>query len=142
MRHASRNLTTEAIARARSARKNPSVAEEIAWQFLKANRTGFHFRREVSIGDYRVDFYCAEAKLAVEFDGEQHDPNRDAERDTELKKAGIEVFRVPNVRFFQIDHPGAEDHIRQIVELCEARSGRRAEEKEPRRSRKAPHPLP
>lgn len=107
------------------------------WKFLKANRTGFHFRREANILEYRVDFYCAEAALAVELDGEQHDPLRDTLRDTDLRKAGIEVWRIPNVRFFQLDGAGAEDHIRQIVQFCEARSGRKAGDKAVRRSRKA-----
>ena len=142
MRNNSRNHSLEATARAREARQNPSVAEEIVWKFLRGNRTGFHFRREVNVFSYRVDFYCAEASLAVELDGEQHDPARDALRDAELAKAGIEVLRIPNVRFFQLDSKDAEDPIKQMVIRCEERSGRKAEDAPVRRSRWPSDPLP
>ena len=33
---------------------------------------GLKFRRQHPIGSYIVDFFCAEAKLVVEVDGEQH----------------------------------------------------------------------
>lgn len=136
MRDGSRNRDPDATARAKKARQSPSVAEEIVWRFLRGNRTGFHFRREVPILSYRVDFYCAEAALAVELDGDQHDPIRDAERDAALRRAGVEVFRIPNTQFFQLDGAGADDPILRIVRLCEARSGRRAGESPGRRARK------
>ncbi|HEY1748064.1 MAG TPA: DUF559 domain-containing protein [Xanthobacteraceae bacterium] len=46
-----------------------------------------------------LDFYCAEANLAVEIDGISHDlgdqPQRDSQRDLWLKKHGVTVIRLP-----------------------------------------------
>ena len=47
---------------------------------------------------YVLDFYCAEARLAVEIDGMSHDlgdrPQRDANRDAWLKARGLTVMRI------------------------------------------------
>lgn len=67
-----RNRSESATQLARKARASPSVAEESAWKFLRNQGLGFKFRREYSVGPYRLDFYCPEAKLTVEFDGDQH----------------------------------------------------------------------
>jgi len=119
------NRSKAAIQRARQARKNPSVAEEIVWQFLRNSRMGFKFRREFPILRYRVDFFCAEARLAVEFDGEQHDPGRDALRDQALAELDIEVLRIPNRTFFMLDRDLSLDPFSMILARCEERSGRK-----------------
>jgi very-short-patch-repair endonuclease len=93
---------------------------------LRASRTGFKFRREHAIGSFRLDLYCHEALLDVEMDGEQHDPNRDAMRDSALADLGIMTYRVPNRRFFLLDDEPYTDDLRAIVRLCEKRSGRKA----------------
>ncbi|HSI73655.1 MAG TPA: DUF559 domain-containing protein [Fimbriimonas sp.] len=116
-----------ALERARRARSNPSVAEDIMWEFLRAKRTGFKWRREHQItDDYRVDFYCQEAMLIVEMDGEQHDPKRDAERDADLAKLGFLTYRISNRIWFALDKEPYKDYIAEIVRLCEERAGRRA----------------
>ena len=119
------NRSKPAIQRARTARKNPSVAEEIVWGLLRNSRMGFKFRREFPILQYRVDFFCAEARLALEFDGEQHDPGRDAVRDQALGELGIEVLRIPNRTFFMLDRDTSLDPLREILAMCEERSGRK-----------------
>ena len=54
----------------------------------------------VIIGNYIVDFYCAEAKLVVELDGSQHfESNKlaaDRERTAFLESYGLTVIRIPN----------------------------------------------
>jgi very-short-patch-repair endonuclease len=119
------NRSKPAIQRAKSARQSPSVAEEIVWHLLRNGRLGFKFRREHPVLQYRLDFFCAEARLAVEFDGEQHDAGRDAKRDGELAKLGIEVLRIPNRSFFMLDREPPIDHFRQILLRCEERTGRK-----------------
>jgi very-short-patch-repair endonuclease len=51
------------------------------------------FRRQHPIGRYVLDFYCAEARLAVEIDGMSHDlgdrPRHDANRDAWLNARGL-----------------------------------------------------
>ncbi len=54
-------------------RNNLTKGEVILWQHLKGSQLGgFKFRRQHSIHNFVVDFYCPEIKLAVEVDGETH----------------------------------------------------------------------
>ena len=59
---------------------------------------GFKFRRQHPIGPYILDFYCAEAKLAVEIDGQTHwspeQERHDARRDAYFRAMGIETLRL------------------------------------------------
>lgn len=75
-----RNASEVTAKIAQEARKSSSVAEAITWKLLRGRQTGFKFRREQPIGPYRIDFFCAEASLAVETDGEPHEPDRGAMR--------------------------------------------------------------
>ncbi len=111
--------------RARKLRESSSVAEIVAWKFFRNSRTGFKFRRQHPIGKYVVDFYCDEAKLVVEFDGEQHDPVADKVRDLLIKSLGLVVFRIPNREFFNIDQT-PRDYLSEVIKLCEKRTGRDA----------------
>ena len=117
--------TKNQIDLARSARKQPSVVEEIVWEMVRNQKLGFKFKREHPVGPNRIDFYCAEAKVGLEMDGEQHDPVLDASRDLYLSTMGILIFRIPNVEFFHLD-PSApyRDHIEELIRVCEERSGR------------------
>jgi len=54
-------------------RNNLTKGEIIIWQHLKGSQLGgFKFRRQHSISDFVVDFYCPEIRLAVEIDGLTH----------------------------------------------------------------------
>ena len=59
-----------------------------------------HFRRQVAVGRYIVDFCCLKAKLIIEVDGNQHgyDENivRDEQRTAFLKSQGFSVLRFSN----------------------------------------------
>ena len=69
------------------------------WQVLKGRQLGgLKFRRQHPIGSYVLDFYCAEARLAVEVDGVWHcEPEqslRDRTRDDWLQRQGLAVLRI------------------------------------------------
>ena len=87
------------IGLARKLRKTMTLPEILLWQRLFKSPDGVKFRRQHSVGDYILDFYCAEAKIAIEVDGFVHDmgdnPQRDVERDAVLREYGIEVLRIP-----------------------------------------------
>jgi len=81
-------------------RKNMTKEERKLWyQFLKF--LPFTIRRQKNIGNYIVDFYCAQFKLVIELDGSQHYEEKgkenDIERDTYLKSLGIKVLRYSNL---------------------------------------------
>jgi very-short-patch-repair endonuclease len=67
-------------------------------RLLKAQ--GYHFRRQVPIDGYVVDFACFGARLVIEVDGGQHGGDahaaRDAARDAHLEAQGFSVLRVWN----------------------------------------------
>ncbi|HPT12112.1 MAG TPA: DUF559 domain-containing protein [Bacteroidales bacterium] len=66
---------------------------------------GRKFRRQYSIDNYILDFYCVSDKLAIEIDGDTHgDYNqiqKDIIRDEHLKKSGIKTIRIQNRFVFQ-----------------------------------------
>jgi len=80
-------------------RSRMTASELLLWRFLKGRKLdGLKFRRQQRIGEYVVDFYCPEIRLAVELDGSAHE-NRiayDAERDLKLRGMGIAVLRFTN----------------------------------------------
>ncbi|HRX63535.1 MAG TPA: endonuclease domain-containing protein [Candidatus Absconditabacterales bacterium] len=58
---------------ARQNRKNPTKTESLMWNLVfKGKNLGYRFVRQKMIGNYIVDFYCAELKLIIEIDGESH----------------------------------------------------------------------
>ena len=79
-------------------RKATSEEQRLWYDFLSTYP--FRFRRQVVIGKYIVDFYCSQARLAIELDGGQHYEEtaliRDNERTQWLQKNGILVLRFLN----------------------------------------------
>ena len=87
--------------RAQALRKNATAEEKHLWyDFLRIYPV--QFRRQVPLGRYIVDFFCAGAKLAVELDGSQHyegnGPEYDRERTGYLEEdRGLLVLRFTNL---------------------------------------------
>lgn len=93
------------LERRREVRKRSTPAERRFWNILKAHCfDGKKFRRQHSIENYIVDFYCAKEKVVIELDGEIHNNyiNRqmDYERDLRLRELGYTVLRFENERVF------------------------------------------
>ncbi len=87
--------------RARKLRQDATDAERLLWALLRNRQmAGRKFRRQHPYGRYVLDFYCDEARLAIELDGDQHAEDehaqRDATRDAYLRGEGIRVLRIPN----------------------------------------------
>ena len=56
---------------ARELRAKRTPAEDFLWQLLRNRQLqGFKFRRQHQFGGYVADFYCREACLVVECDGQ------------------------------------------------------------------------
>jgi very-short-patch-repair endonuclease len=89
------------LARCRELRKNATDAEKLLWQLLRDRRLlGFKFHRQYPMASYILDFYCHEAKLAIEVDGGGHADDQqaayDAQRTKDLQAEGIRVIRFWN----------------------------------------------
>lgn len=81
-------------------RRHLTPPEARLWRCLKGgNLNGAKFRRQHPLGPYILDFYCVEARLAVEVDGAVHGtPERmahDARRSAWLEAQGVRVLRIP-----------------------------------------------
>jgi very-short-patch-repair endonuclease len=68
------------------------------WQAVRGRQLGFEIRRQHTIGRFSADFYCAEAKLVIEIDGDSHAPadqaDYDAARSECLEEHGYRVIRI------------------------------------------------
>jgi very-short-patch-repair endonuclease len=87
-------------------RKNLTPAESKLWKYLQNKKLdGRKFRRQHSINNYILDFYCPSEKLAIELDGEVHNIEAQAEydnvRDLFLFNCGIKVLRFENKVVFE-----------------------------------------
>jgi very-short-patch-repair endonuclease len=95
---AKRDHSRRLIAFARSMRKAPTDAEKKLWSLLRRGKLdGYHFRRQVPVAGYIVDFCCLSAGLGVEADGEQHydetGKQYDEQRTEALRTKGIRIIR-------------------------------------------------
>ena len=86
---------------ARANRKEGTSAEDCLWEVLRSkNLDDWKFRRQHVIGKFIVDFYCPDAKLIVELDGQIHDSREaqiaDALRTEFLNAKGYTVIRFRN----------------------------------------------
>ena len=79
-------------------RRESTPQEDMLWSKLRASQMGVRFRRQHSVGNFILDFYCPTAKLAVELDGSQHaeTEEKDVKRTEYLEREGIRVLRFWN----------------------------------------------
>jgi very-short-patch-repair endonuclease len=73
-------------------------AEKLLWHELRGNKIGVHFRRQQIIMGFIVDFYCHEADLIIEVDGDIHElqQEEDARREKALVEMGLRIIRFRN----------------------------------------------
>lgn len=86
--------------RAKALRKAGNLSEVLLWHQLKNHQfNGLDFDRQKIIGNYIVDFYCAEKQLVIEIDGSSHDDKQeyDATRDAFLIGLGLTVIHIADV---------------------------------------------
>ncbi len=93
------NHNQKLTSRAQNLRKNMTKEERKLW-YEYLNKYPYRFRRQVTCGNYILDFYCAAAKLAIELDGSQHyEPEAiqyDLKRTLYLEGLGLKVIRFTN----------------------------------------------
>ena len=113
--------------KARELRQNQTPAEEMLWELLRDQQlAGAKFRRQHQFGEYICDFFCNEARIVVECDGDPHTTaagkKHDAKRDAYLRSRGLTVIRFANERVFN-DVGGV---LREIASHLPSPAGRRA----------------
>ena len=83
---------------ARDHRHPLTPAEARLWARVRNHGLGFKIRRQHPIWRFIADFYCTEAKLVIEIDGDSHtEPDQeeyDSARTVWLEERGHKVIRV------------------------------------------------
>ena len=101
--------------RARAMRLEPTEAERKLWWHLRhcLPIPGTHFRRQVRLGRYIVDFACHSLRLVIEIDGGQHAErvDQDERRRRFLEREGYRVLR-----FWNIDVLTNIDGVLEIIQ--------------------------
>ncbi|MBL4656344.1 MAG: DUF559 domain-containing protein [Bacteroidia bacterium] len=92
--------------RRKDLRSNLTPAEAILWKALQASKLDNRkFRRQHSIGNYIVDFYCSTEKLIIEVDGKIHDDYsvslHDEKRSEFLIAHGFRKLRIVNEDIYE-----------------------------------------
>ena len=85
---------------ARELRKDRNYAEVLLWQQLQKKKfKGLTFNRQISIGNYIVDFFCAKAKVVIEIDGKSHTEKAeyDRQRDEFLQSQGLTIIHIEHM---------------------------------------------
>ncbi len=68
-----KKLPPEILEHCRELRKTATLPENILWSLLRDHRfKKVKFRRQHPLGSYILDFYCHDARLAIELDGSEH----------------------------------------------------------------------
>ena len=96
-------------------RTHSTSAEAELWKYLSGKKLyGRKFRRQYSVGNYIIDFYCVSEKLAIELDGDPHGDyiqiQKDITRDEYLKRSGIKTIRIENRFVFQ-----DPEYVKQLI---------------------------
>jgi very-short-patch-repair endonuclease len=85
------------------------------WSVLRDRRLdGLKLRRQHPVGDYVLDFDCAELELVIEVDGPPHDQT--AEKDA-LRQARLEAF---GIRFVRVSAEDVERDREAVVNYIRA----------------------
>ena len=88
-------------------RNNMPKPEQTLWYWLRGkNLKGYKFRRQYGVGNFILDFYCPELRLAIELDGDSHFIDaktkiRDQNRDKFLTSQNIKVIRFTNTEIVE-----------------------------------------
>jgi adenine-specific DNA-methyltransferase len=92
-------------------RQRATKSEELLWEALRNRKLdGKKFRRQVPVGAFVLDFYCAEEKLAIEIDGKVHEAQRDADL---LRQTTLESL---NIRFLRFSADQIEQSLDAVLE--------------------------
>ena len=96
----------------RALRERSTPYEKILWSKLRDRRFfGIKFRRQHSLENFVVDFFCPEKKLVIELDGETHCSDQQTiERDRKLERL-LEQESLKLLRFSNLE-------IKENLEGC------------------------
>jgi very-short-patch-repair endonuclease len=90
---------TDLLKLAADLRKTMTPEEKVLWEKLRNRQVrNYRFRRQHPIKDFIVDFFCYDAMLVIEVDGNVHDLYTQNERDKQRTKI-LESLGIREIRF-------------------------------------------
>jgi len=110
----------EILQNARNLREMQTSAETKLWIILRNRQLdGYKFRRQKPIGRFVADFFCDDAKLIIEIDGDTHAGREgyDINRTKWLENEGYQVIRFTNDDILT----NLENVAREILKQCDDR---------------------
>ncbi len=109
-------------------RNNMPKAEVVLWTILKGKQMdGYKFRRQHSVENFILDFYCPKLRLGIEVDGPSHFKTGAKEKDDKRQKI-IESHKIKILRFTNLDiYENLEGVYSKIWEEIQKISGNRDE---------------
>ena len=86
------------LSRAARMRREPTEPEKWLWRCLSGSKLGgLKFRRQATIGNRIVDFFCPSKGLIIEVDGNTHDREADGALDRKMaRQYGYATIRITN----------------------------------------------
>lgn len=108
---------------ARQMRRASTATEKRLWSRLRDRRlSGWKFRRQHWLAPYILDFYCPDAALVVELDGDSHATDGAAEAD-QMRTEFLEAQGLKVIRFWNHQVHEDEDWVLSTIrQECEERA--------------------
>lgn len=97
----------------RKLRQEPTITEKLLWDHLRSKRfKDLKFRRQHPIGRYIADFYCREARLVIELDGNVHKAKDRKEYDRNCQ----EIIETRGIRVLRFKNTEIERNIEKVLQ--------------------------
>jgi leucyl-tRNA synthetase len=129
------------LQRAREMRHPQTAAEATLWHAVRNRNLLYKFRRQHPIDRFIIDFYCAQAKLCIELDGESHlEPDQmeyDKARTEYLEGLGYKLIRFTNNDVRYNIHAVVDAIVKKIETILNAPSPLQGEGRDEGRTHKA-----
>lgn len=123
------NYNPQLTEKAKELRANETPFEKEVWYKVLSNFKDLKWTKQKPIGEYIVDFYCAELMLAIEIDGESHVNKEkfESNRINKLNEVGINIVRYSNQEI-ENNIEGVFEDLKNKIEFLENGSGRMGQE--------------
>ena len=100
---------------AKELRTAETEAEKKLWALIRNRRlNGKKFRRQHAIGDFVLDFYCNECKLAIELDGGFHSKKENQQYDS-ARTEWLKDFDITIIRFWNSEVLNDPDKVLEEI---------------------------
>jgi very-short-patch-repair endonuclease len=90
-------------ANAKGLRQSQTLVEQKLWAFWRNRQLkGMKFRRQHAVGNYVLDFYCHESKIAIELDANVHNTSEAKEYD-DTQTMFLKDYEITVLRFWNAE---------------------------------------